>query len=52
MLAVDYASVRLARPHVHTGLTERLRSPCSKTDSETALIEGDQWGDYEPLDDI
>ena len=24
MLAVDNASVRLARPHVHTGTTERL----------------------------
>ena len=52
VLAVDNASVRLARSHVHTGLAERLRSPCSKTDSETTLIEGDQWGDYQPLEAI
>jgi len=30
------------------GLAERLRSPCSKTDSETTLVKGDQWGDYNP----
>ena len=30
VLAVDNASVRLARPHVHTGFTERLQSRTSR----------------------
>jgi len=25
----------------HHGVTEQLQSPCRKTDSETALVEGD-----------
>ena len=34
------------------GLTEQLRFSCTKTDSETTLIEGDLWGDYKPVYEI
>ena len=49
-------SVLLATPppdggQLH-GSTEQLRSPCGRTDSETMLIEGDQWRDHWSLDTI
>ena len=47
MLAVDYASVRLVRPHVHTGLTERL--PFHVTRRWRGRVSGSwgkSWGNY------